>query len=121
MPKCDWMAHGWTKWSADVANTSETVQQQQQQQRGGGYGGRGWSLPSRVRGTADTAANPPLKVVLLVNVGHPQDTYPLPVRTHAAKSCVSSFVMNDRQSTCQCITQTDSGCGHENLKFGTVR
>ena len=64
------MAHGWTKWSADVKDPT-TIHS------GGGYGGRGWSLP-QVKGTADTAANPPLKAVLLVSVGHALDTYPLP-------------------------------------------
>lgn len=64
------MAHGWTKWSADLSDL-------QSPKAGGGYGGRGWVLPDN-RGTASTAANPPVKVVLLVSVGHALDTYPLP-------------------------------------------
>ena len=50
---------------------------------GGGYGGRGWGIPEASSvtaaahvGTRATVANPPLKVVLLVNVGHPQNAYP---------------------------------------------
>jgi hypothetical protein len=67
VPKCDWMAHGWTKWGADLPSEPD--------RRGGGYGGRGWTLPVQ-GGTAATAANPPLKVVLIVSVGHPTNTYP---------------------------------------------
>jgi hypothetical protein len=80
VPKCDWMAHGWTKWSADLrpAQMDSSALHVNSLQGGGGYGGRGWPLPPRATGTMDTASNPPLKAVLLVNVGHPQDTYPLP-------------------------------------------
>ena len=81
VPKCDWMKHGWTKWSADLLASAPAPMRQQGTGGGGGYGGRGWSLPPdspQRLGTPDTAANPPLKVVLVVNVGHPLDTYPLP-------------------------------------------
>ena len=72
-PKCDWMAHGWTKWSADLALPSGPTT---------GVAGRATdsssTWPRRRIGTAATAANPPLKAVLIVNVGHPRNTYPLP-------------------------------------------
>jgi hypothetical protein len=91
VPTCDWMAQGWTKWVADLATSTHQKQQHnthQKQQAGGGYGGRGWDVPVPATavtvlggggsggGTAATKANPPLKVVLLVNVGHPQNSYP---------------------------------------------
>lgn len=64
VPPCDWMAHGWTKWWADLATPASP-------RRGGGYGGLGWVQPPRA-GTTATAANPPLKAVLLINAGHAQ-------------------------------------------------
>ena len=64
------MAHGWTKWSADLPSGHV--------RKGGGYGERGWDVPSTTKGNAATVANQPLKVVLLVNVGHPRNTYPNP-------------------------------------------
>ena len=93
VPKCDWMKHGWTKWSADLLPSPPAPKRQAGGGGGGGYGGRGWPLPPPDRqrlGTPDTVVSP-LKVVLVVNVGHPLDTYPLPpwdgpnstVTTHA--------------------------------------
>lgn len=66
IPACDWMAHGWTKWWADLATPAAL-------RRGGGYGGLGWVQSSRVAtGTDLTSTNPPVKAVLLINAGHAQ-------------------------------------------------
>ena len=82
-PACDWMAHGWTKWHADLATPAPAAALQ----KGGGYGGLGWVQPPRAAatvGTDATAANPPVKAVLLINAGHAQVS---PVTQHQQQRC----------------------------------
>lgn len=69
-PTCDWMAHGWTKISADLVTSAGASTSREGR---GADEEEGWRSIRKV-GTATTEANPPVKAVLIVNVGHPQNT-----------------------------------------------
>ena len=69
IPACSWNSFGWTKWWADLAQPTATSALSES--------------ASNVLGTAATASNPPLKVVLIVNVGYgvPTKVFPATEQT----------------------------------------
>eukprot|EP00040_Diaphanoeca_grandis_P034015 m.209384 g.209384 ORF g.209384 m.209384 type:complete len:264 (-) comp33036_c0_seq13:178-969(-) len=77
-PPCDWMAHGWDKWQADIAAPTQNVASE-------------WGERYIRAGTASTVANRPIKAVLLINAGHAQNTYPNPTTAPSGRLTTTTW------------------------------